>query len=550
MKLKTSYFNPTVLRKDITRFAPVWGLYTLFMLMTIFLLWDTQSTAARLASDASEIMRPMGFVNFAYAGISALLLFGDLFTPRMCNMLHAMPMRREGWFLTHCASGLLFCLIPNALGAVITALLLQEYYYMALLWLGLMLLQYLFFFGAAVFAVMCAGNRLGAAAVYGIFNFLSVLLAWLAKRFYEPLLFGVEVEFARFAHYSPTVAFSYFNYVITSYGKPYGFRFEGFYGEQWRYLLISAGVGLALLALAMAIYRSRKMESAGDFIAFRWVSPVFLCLYTLCAGALFYEVAGLFGEGAQYVFLVLGFGVGFFTGRMLLDRTVKVFRPKALLAFAVLLVGFFASLLVVRMDPLGITRRVPETAESVTVSATRGYGYNDRGLVLKDEADIRAIREIHEKLVKERVSEPKEPYINLYLEYALESGETLQRYYPVSVDSEEGKVLNRYFSSWQYVFKTEDWEGFKKSVGKIYSEDLLPETAHGELLEALYRDCENGNMSQHWGFHQKEDAQYWVEISTYNENKTQTNYLSLQIYDSCTNTIAVLEKYVKTQKYE
>ena len=546
MKLKTSYFNSTVLRKDITRFAPVWGLYTLFMLMTIFLLWDTQSTPDRFAGNAAEIMRAMSFVNFAYAGICALLLFGDLFKSRMCNMLHAMPMRREGWFLTHCASGLLFCLVPNALGGIITAFLLQEHYYMALIWLGLMLLQNLFFFGAAVFAVMCAGNRLGAAAVYGIFNFLSVLVSWLGKRFYEPLLFGVEVEFTRFAHYSPTVAFSYFNYVITSYGKPYGFRFEGFYGEQWRYLLISAGVGLALLALAMAIYRSRKMESAGDFIAFRWVSPVFLCLYTLCAGALMYEVAGLFGEGAQYVFLVLGFAIGFFTGRMLLDRTVKVFRPKVLLAFLLLVVAFFGSLLVTRLDPMGITRRVPEAVESVTISTTRGYGYNYKGLVLKDKADIRAIRQIHEKLVKERVDAPEEPYINLYLEYTLESGEILRRSYPVTVNSEAGKTLDRYFSSWQYVFETEDWDAFKKSVEKIYAEDLLPAEAREELLEALYRDCENGNMSQHWGFHQKEDAQYWVEISFYDKENKRTAFIHLQIYDSCTNAIAVLERYAKT----
>lgn len=549
MKLKTSYFNPTVLRKDITRFAPVWGLYTLFMLMTVFLLWDTQSTAARFANNAVELLMPMGIVNFAYAGLCGLLLFGDLFTPRMCNMLHAMPMRREGWFLTHCASGLLFCLIPNAVGAVIAALLLQEYYYMALIWLGLMLLQYLFFFGAAVFAAMCAGNRLGAAAVYGIFNFLSVLVAWLAKRFYEPLLFGIETDFSRYAYYSPVVAFSQFNYVITGYGKPMGFWFDGFLGEQWRYLFISAGVGIVLLTLAMAIYRSRKLESAGDFIAFRWVSPVFLCLYTLCAGALLYEVAGLFGESAQYVFLVLGFAIGFFTGRMLLDRTVKVFRPKVLLAFAVLVIAFFGSLLVTRLDPLGITYAVPapEKVDSVTIAGTPYYHYNYDGFVLEDEEDIRAIREMHEKLAGERVSQPKEPYIHLYLEYTLKSGETLRRCYPVAVNSEEGKTLDRYFSSWQCVFQTEDWEAFKKSVGKIYSEDLLPKEAHEELLEALYRDCAAGNMSQAWAFHQKEDAKYWVEISTYSEDKTQTDYLSLQIYDSCTNTIAVLNKYVKVQ---
>ena len=33
MKLRTSFFNPAVLKKDITRFAPVWGLYSVFLLL-------------------------------------------------------------------------------------------------------------------------------------------------------------------------------------------------------------------------------------------------------------------------------------------------------------------------------------------------------------------------------------------------------------------------------------------------------------------------------------------------------------------------------------
>ena len=37
MKLKTSFFNTSVLKKDITRFAPLWGLYTVFMLLVVFL---------------------------------------------------------------------------------------------------------------------------------------------------------------------------------------------------------------------------------------------------------------------------------------------------------------------------------------------------------------------------------------------------------------------------------------------------------------------------------------------------------------------------------
>ena len=37
MKSRTSFFNPTVFKKDLTRFAPTWALYTvgLFMMMAV-----------------------------------------------------------------------------------------------------------------------------------------------------------------------------------------------------------------------------------------------------------------------------------------------------------------------------------------------------------------------------------------------------------------------------------------------------------------------------------------------------------------------------------
>ena len=79
MKSRTSFFNPNVLKKDITRFAPLWGLYTVFMLLTLFLIWADYTDAARFARNAPEIMIGMGVVNFAYGGLCALLLFGDLF---------------------------------------------------------------------------------------------------------------------------------------------------------------------------------------------------------------------------------------------------------------------------------------------------------------------------------------------------------------------------------------------------------------------------------------------------------------------------------------
>lgn len=476
MKLRTSYFNSTVLKKDITRFAPVWGLYTLFMLMVVFLLRESHSSADRFANSASDIMMTMGVVNFAYGGICAVLLFGDLFTARMCNALHALPMRREGWFLTHFAAGMLFCLVPNALGALAAALLLEQHFYLALLWLGIMVLQFLFFFGAGTFSVMCAGNRLGASAVYAILNFLAVLAAWLIMTFYEPFLHGIELELDQYAYYSPVVGFSQAAYVNTSYGKMEGFEFLGFWPADWRYLFIAASVGVALAALAVLIYRARKLESAGDFISLRPVGPVFLAIYTLCAGAVMYYAADIVAESARYVFLLLGFAIGFFTGRMLLERKVNVFRLKNLLAFGALVAVFGITVGLTWLDPVGVTRYVPraQQVKQVTVSpyASRYYlGY--KGRVLEAQEDIETVVKIHEDLTRDRSMDGN---MALRLSYELENGTVVERSYTIDVQEQPAQILKKYFSDWRYVLGTDDIEALLDKAYALefysYREDI------------------------------------------------------------------------------
>ena len=113
MKLRTSFFNPAVLRKDITRFAPLWGLYFVGMLLLCVGGLFREETNLSLASMMGTTIGLFSILNFCYALVCAELLFGDLFNARLCNALHAMPLRRESWFLPHIVSGRLFSIVPN-----------------------------------------------------------------------------------------------------------------------------------------------------------------------------------------------------------------------------------------------------------------------------------------------------------------------------------------------------------------------------------------------------------------------------------------------------
>ena len=579
MKLKTSFFNPTVLKKDVTRFAPLWGLYTVFMLMTLFLIWADSNEPARFAADAPYVTQMMGVVNFVYGGLCAVLLFGDLFQSKMAGMLHAMPMRREGWFLTHVTAGMLFCLVPNALGALLACLILQEYCYLAFIWLAVMILQFVFFFGVGVFSAQCAGNKLGAAAVYGLINFLAVLVAFLAETFYEPVLYGVVFATEKMFRCSPVVDFTCSTYMEVVYDNLQGVaRFEGFDPNNWRYLWISFGVGLALLGCAVVLYRRRQLDSAGDFIAFRPAAPVFLVLYALCAGAALYFVANLFGTGTEYPFLVLGFAIGFFTGHMLLEKKVNVFQGKKWLGFGVLTLAFFLTITVTYMDPLGVTRYVPEVQDVARVRVSpydASYYIENEYLLLEDSQDIMAITDAQKTLIRERPGTEGET-MTVWLRYELKDGRNITRKYQMRVDSNEAKMFKTFFTDFFYVTGAKTVEELINGLNNIefvshgqgvpnvslgsanYGEDwialVVPDMRESEevrgLIQALKADCDAGNMAQQWYFHRFEESVGTLNLEIRLQGDRRYDYKGITVFQSCHNTIEYLSELAEKQKPE
>ena len=575
MKSRTSFFNRTVLRKDITRFAPLWGLYTVFMLLTLFLLWAGDNEPAWFATNAPDIMQSMGVVNFGYGGLCALLLFGDLFRSKMAGALHAMPIRREGWFFTHLTAGMLFCLGPNLLGATLAAMILQEYCYLAFIWLLVMLCQFLFFFGVGAFSVQCAGNKLGAVAVYGLFNFLAVLISFLVTTFYEPVLYGIEVDWEQICKYAPVVGLCYLRYVGVEYDNMYRVtRFEGFIDADWWYLLATVAVGLALLGTAVVLYRKRHMESAGDLIAVKPVAPIFLVVYTLCVGAVLYFIADLFESDAEYLFLVIGFAIGVFTGYMLLEKKVNVFTWKKWLLLGAVTTAFFLSVAITAMDPLGVTRYVPE-ADQVKSVQISPYDYEpflyNRAYILTQEEDIQAITDIHRQQIQER----KEGDFLFRVRYTLKNGAVVERRYYISTKSDQGKVLQKYYSSFQFVTKAESvedllrrrWsvefrifedevEGIHFRTGNSVVDDdyvrddwlIVDEEKLEGLFEAIQKDCEEGKMAQIWEYQQNRSSFGTVVITYVSYDNFDAQYADVNVFSDCVNTVVYLRSVIAEAK--
>ncbi len=441
MKSKISFFNGTALKKDITRFAPVWALY--LVLGLLMLQGRDRSPFSRVES-IGESLGWLGILQMVYAMLCAQLLFGDLFSSRMCYALHAMPPRREGWFCTHIAAGLLFFLIPNGILCLAMMPGLSSLWFTPLLWLLGAGLEFLFFFGLSVLCVMLTGNRFAAVSVYGLLNFLSVIGVWLARLLYQPLLYGVHIRARNFTLFSPVIELPNRNYFridwqISQLGRMAYWR--GLDKDFW-YLAVLAAVGVVTCCLALVLYRRRALESAGDFAAFRPVHYLFSTVGTACAGAAFYQLSG-----ESYIFLLLGILAGFFCCQMLLQRKVRVFGRKSWLHLAALVAVVALSLLVVRLDPAGIVRRVPDTDRVASVSVARGhlseywlntispgdagtYPHPNSAVTFANPDGIRRVQEIHRLLIEEGdASKNSSNYVPITVHYVLTNGQTLTRYY-------------------------------------------------------------------------------------------------------------------------
>lgn len=550
MKSRISYFNGTAFLKNVTRFAPVWAIYLAGCLLVLLgIISNSQPSAA--FDTLEETILLMAVVNMAYALMNGELLFGDLFNPRLCNALHSMPMRREGWFLTNVTSGLCFGFVPHLILAVCFLPRLEWYWTSAFVWLLAVNLEYLFFFALAVFCAFCIGNRFAMALVYGLVNFLSLLAGWLVETLYVPLMDGILFNWEPFELFCPVVRlFSCYDY-FDFYDKIT--RSQGL-SEGWIYLIALTVLAVILLVSSLLLYRKRKLESAGDFVAVKGLGPVFRVIYTLTAGAMFHLFSELFlDSGTRIIFLLVGLMIGYFTGHMLVQRQVKVFNGRTFLGFGVLAVVLFGSMGVTMLDPLGIVSWVPEAAQvEYAEIGNDSYVYRwANPAQLTEEEQIQDALEIHREILGGNY---EDNLADVYLTYHLKDGRTVYRKYEVNVLSEPGRKLNEYFSDPAYLLGYTDWEAYldSKPTVQVENKTFTGDEAR-ELLEAIKADCEAGNMTQDWVYHDAygKESYTWVYLDRAFDDIDGYYYgTELTVYEDAVNTVAWLKEREAEWQYD
>lgn len=432
MQSKTSYFNMTLFRKNLSRFWPLWGMASFLgclVPLAAFLQFAHGWRAEPLeVTDAyySALVVAVPIVSLLYAVLCAMTVWSYLYNARSVGLMHALPIRREGLFLTNFLSGMAMLLIPYAItGAlcVLISLVLGAFepVGLAVTILGV-LGESFFYFATATFAAFIVGNIFALPAVYFLLHFLAVLLDWMLSSFASGFIFGLDSSCSGTVEFlSPTVYLIDHLTVERTYTAVE--RVGNLTGTAWTESVLSAVtlenawligvyalVGVVFLALAYTLYRRRRSESAGDVVAVGWMKPVFrygvAALAALLGGralyALFWEQfqsGGYYAAIPMAACMIVAGVIGYYIASMLLAKALRVFKG-SWKGTALVALGCAALCCVLRFDVLGISTRVPEISEVREVNlyvASNSYTFYPG----EEDGLLEQVRQVHRAIIED-----------------------------------------------------------------------------------------------------------------------------------------------------
>lgn len=591
MRSRISFFDKAAFRKNITRFAPVWCVYGLCMLVGLFLMYGAVGNKYYFVKDFVTLFSVMAVVNLLYAPLAAVLLFGDLFNSRMCNALHALPLRRETWFSTHVITGILVSFLPNLLMALLAIPLLSntivvEAWKLAPVWLLVVTLQFICFFGIAVFSIHCAGNKLGAGGMYLMLNWGAMVIYAIIDEIYTPMLRGVNTPFTLTEILSPVVSLTNQRGLI-NLDSMYDLQrlFTGREAEMLAHytmnlsalvpMLLYGLAGIGFLAAAYFLYRRRDLETAGDALAWEILKPVAAVALTIGSTFVGVYLAQTFFYSADFwvtlTLMILTMGAGWFLGWLIIGGG-PIFRWKRAAGFLGILLFFGVTLGLTKVDILGIETWIPEQEEIASISISS----NASNLEVTDPEDIAKILKLHGMILaqedpSERVPQatigetkadqeqqvpPSSAYVNLY--YRLKNGREVNRHYEMYTETEAGDIVRELLSRWEVVSKTTRADLLTMGIAPIGissgSRPISLEAYTVEAMEALYtamqRDCEARTLTQGTAWHSgRFEVEEYGQMCTYSalsiwiEFNEENPSFSLDIYPDSRNVLAWAEQY-------
>jgi len=547
MRSGTSFFNLTIYKKNLQRYWPVWVTYLIFLLLSLtvpmfnYIRRRGSEGFKHLAGDVLNHIDSFGVLFAAgFAILAAMAVYSYLYNARSASFYHALPVKREGLFLTHYLSGLTFLLLPQLLTFGITLLmqLLNGYtdgMVELLQWLGTTSIMAVFFFSFATLCAYLTGHILALPILYAILNFTAIVLEYMIHVVMQYFIYGLTSLNLVAAPLSPIyhIMEGTINHRTIELANGEYMSIAQF--DAWGYFLCLLAAGILFAAISLLLHRIRRVESASDLMAVPQLKPVFkYCFSTGCAlvlGCLLFAI--LFDDNSSAtvglaICLLIGGFIGYITSEMLLRKTFRIFKKswKGLVAFScaiLVLLGCF------RFDVFNVETVFPE-AEDVEYAEIYSGG---TAHITEDINEIREIIKIHQLCVARKEEnlafDRGRPYTEGYLKddeywdtrsfsiyYNLKNGRTLERRYTIPVteslladELSPVAALTAFFNSPTVLQKRmlpENDRYIPSMSLNLYTpysgESTAIDPTHASaLMEAVIADIMAGNAGQFQPFH-------------------------------------------------
>lgn len=491
MQSGNRFFSLPLFRKNVLRYCPLWGLLFLVLVIRLpayFLNVNPETIGEPLAvffhNQVVEFsMDP--WMTFFFGILAAMALWSYLYTSRAVGMFHALPLRRETIFITNYLTGLVFFLVPSLaallLGLLAQALLGALAVKALFFWFLCQNLMMVCFFSIATLVAFVVGSTPALPVIYVIFNSLFLVLSSLISGILRSFLYG----------YYDSPILSWIGETLCPIYAMYQqkqFRYLPNYWESWqqytvldmpsvKVLVVYALVGIVFAALALLLYRRRKLEMAGEVIAVPWLRPVFKYGAAFCGaitfGDMFYQslIGGMEDQGIDVLLVCLClFGaITYFAAAMIMKKSFRVWRSQwkgCVVLLAVLLLGGFS----LELDLFGYQQRVPAIANVERVELEGSEFYLQNPKLGEDEEFIQNVWDFHHAIVAEKKqtlaflrdwhysnydSDMSVSYVTI--RYHLENGSVLNRAYSVPITLQGLEQENSSVALYYQLVNRQEW---------------------------------------------------------------------------------------------
>lgn len=566
MKSKRSFFSSALILNDLKRFWWISALYALLLFLASPLTLLNKDLDHCIASNitiylSSVMDGAMIFVVLMPVAISTLI-FRYMQNSKSVTVIHSMPYTRLQLYVNHFVSGLILLLVPIFLNTLILAgisnfsgygLVMEENF--VLNWLQNQVWISITLYAVTTAIGMFTGSSIAQIIFTYIYNFLALGFFFgtgvvLSGNIYG--FNGVSEEFAlEIAKFFP----------ITQI-----FLLDTQFSNEL--ILIDVAMFIIVGVIGYFVYRYRNLEDAGDVISNEILKPIFKYGVTFCTmitGAVYLRAVFDNSEPNYLCYLLFAL-IGYATAEMLLRKSFKVWDSyKGYIGY----VGVFAIVvLFIHFDFIGYERYVPEISqiEKAFISDytmdvkdfmasenNRNWGIG----MLTEPQNVEMVRNLHEKIVSNRLKEDNNDYGCISISYLLKNGKIVNRVYTSNIaDYEEdfGKIkgTREYLNTTNEIFglstkKLKTIEVSNQITGKTQT---LNDTATLEQIfyaaqESIYQssDTRYRNYGRRYCvefMYEFSDEELLSDGAVYevvHEKETKTYYRSIDVYFSDNDTV-------------